>query len=126
MLCCEILSFFHRLMDDNASRKFNPKDYENKSTDDKIKEKEINHKEQQKMLEECNKVLEPLWRELDNCLEVFGYIPKDILAAEMETKEKDAKDKEKDTNEKDKDVNEKEKPKKKLTPGKDKKKRKKR
>ncbi|ETO18353.1 E3 ubiquitin protein ligase upl2 [Reticulomyxa filosa] len=38
------------------------------------------------MFEDCGRGLESLWEALDRCLTIFGYVPKDVLAAEMDQK----------------------------------------
>ena len=83
------------------------KEDENEETEENLKEKRLIHEQQQEMLADCSRGLESLWHALDKVLQVFGYVPKEVLKdqikdAEAAEKENEKK-KEKDADEKDKE-----------------------
>ncbi|ETO26449.1 hypothetical protein RFI_10689 [Reticulomyxa filosa] len=95
------VQFFHSLHDANSNanktaavfRKIKSSDKTNKNGDDNIWMTESEQQQKLKMYEDCSKGLQILWEALDRCLTIFGYVPKDVLAAEMEKKETEEKDK---------------------------------
>eukprot|EP01084_Bolivina_argentea_P071136 129372_1 len=110
------IEFLNKLISNNASRKFNEKkellkltqlhsDNKNKlEIDDLLREKKQLHVEQLLLLTECSKGMEELWIALDKCLQVFGYVPKELLLKEMKII-KNNKDNKKEEKEEKKDNN---------------------
>merc|ERR1712154_17125 len=84
------IEFLNKLISSSASKKFNEKkeiekiktshiDSSESEIAEILKEKKEVHSEQLSLLTECSKGMEQLWIALDRCLEVFGYVPKDVL-----------------------------------------------
>merc|ERR1719334_2769776 len=101
------IEFLNKLISSTASRKFNESAEREKLTatmpdaatfdvEEALKEKRELHSEQLALLTECSRGMEQLWVALDRCLEIFGYVPKDVLAKALKDSEskKDGKDKE--------------------------------
>ena len=114
------IEFLNKLISSSASRKFNDKKESEKikqahttaseiEISELLKERKDLHQEQLQLLTECSKGMEQLWIALDRCLEIFGYVPKDVLAKAIKetvsgdknatkTKDKDNAEKKEDTN----------------------------
>merc|ERR1719334_269707 len=101
------IEFLNKLISSSASRKFDAAKEKQKlqathanaseaEMAEMLKEREAVHAEQLALLTECSRGMEQLWVALDRCLEIFGYVPKDVLAKALKDSEskKDGKDKE--------------------------------